>query len=91
MASGPFTNMVITNIPAWMSNHMSSKGWYEITYPYPNFNGCTVEVWDWINDFLPYILMGVIHAGIELNNVRKSNPPPPTLTARGHHSEGVPG
>ena len=20
--------------------------WDEITYPFPNFNGCTIEVWD---------------------------------------------
>ena len=28
------------SIPAWISNHMPSKVWYEITYPFPNFNGC---------------------------------------------------
>ena len=25
--------------------------WDEITYPFPNFNGCTVEVWEWISNF----------------------------------------
>ena len=29
-----------------MSKHMSSKVWGEIIQPFPNFNGCTVEVWD---------------------------------------------
>ena len=29
---------------AWISNHMLSKVWDEITYPYLNFNGCTAEV-----------------------------------------------
>ena len=24
--------------------------WDEITYPFPNFNGCTVEVWEWIGN-----------------------------------------
>ena len=34
----------LTLIPAWISNHMPSKVWDEITYPFLNFNGCTVEV-----------------------------------------------
>ena len=29
---------------AWISNHMSRKVWDGITYPFPNFNGCSVEV-----------------------------------------------
>ena len=40
----PFTNMVLTLIPAWISNHMSCNVWEEITYPFLTFNGCTVEV-----------------------------------------------
>ena len=31
-------------IPAWISNHMSCNVWDEITYPFLNLNGCTVEV-----------------------------------------------
>ena len=31
-------------ITTWMSNHMSIKVWDEITYPFLNFNGATVEV-----------------------------------------------
>ena len=34
--------------------------WDDITYPFPNFNGCTVEVWEWISNFIPPILMDVI-------------------------------
>ena len=30
--------------PEWINNHMSSKVWDEITYPFLNFNGATVEV-----------------------------------------------
>ena len=26
----------------------------EITYPFPNFNGATVKVWDWISKFTPH-------------------------------------
>ena len=33
-----------TLIPAWISNYMPCNVWDEITYPFLNFNGCTVEV-----------------------------------------------
>ena len=28
--------------------------WDEITYPFPNFNSCTVEVWEWISNFITH-------------------------------------
>ena len=28
--------------------------WDEITYPFQNFNDTTVEVWEWINNFIPH-------------------------------------
>ena len=37
----------LTLIPAWISKHMSSKVLDEITYPFLNFNGATVEVNRW--------------------------------------------
>ena len=45
---------------AWISNHMASKVWGEIIYPFPNFNGTTVEVWEWISNFIPHFIMDVI-------------------------------
>ena len=33
---------------------MSIKVSDEIAYPFPNFNGCTIEVWEWINNFIPH-------------------------------------
>ena len=27
-------------------NRMHSEVWHGITYPSPNFNGCTIEVWN---------------------------------------------
>ena len=30
---------------------MPSKMWDEITYPFLNVNGYTVEVWEWMNNF----------------------------------------
>ena len=32
----------------------------EITYPFPNFRGATVEVWECVINFIPYFIMGVI-------------------------------
>ena len=32
---GPFYSCGLTLIPAWINNHMTSKMWDEITYPFP--------------------------------------------------------
>ena len=37
-------SMINTLIPAWISNYIHYKMWDEITYPFLNFNGCTIEV-----------------------------------------------
>ena len=44
VASGPFYKHGLTLIPVWISNYIQYKVWDEITYPFPNFNGATVEV-----------------------------------------------
>ena len=31
---------------------MTSNVWDETTYPFPNFNGSTVEAWEWISNFI---------------------------------------
>ena len=34
-------------LPTWVpSNHTPGKVWDEIVCPFPNFNGCTVDVWE---------------------------------------------
>ena len=55
-------------ITAWMNNHILYKGWDEISYPFQNFNGCTVEVWDWICNFIPHFTEHVVltNAGIKV-------------------------
>ena len=40
--------------------------WYETAYPFPNFNGCNVEVWEWVNNFIPHIIMDVIKVLIQI-------------------------
>ena len=47
-------------INSGISNHMTHKIWNEITYQFPNFNGATVEVWEWISCFTLHCVMGVI-------------------------------
>ena len=32
---------------------MSIKAWDEIIHPFPNFNDAIVEVWEWIDNFIP--------------------------------------
>ena len=42
----------------------------EITYQFPNFSGYTVEVWEWISNLVPYIIIDVItypNTGIKVN------------------------
>ena len=56
----PFYLRGWTKILACMSIHMPSKLWGEITYPFPHFNGNTVEVWEWANKSTRHFIMDVI-------------------------------
>ena len=40
----------------------------EIIYPFPNFDGFTVEVWEWVSNFTHTVLdmWILIHGGIEV-------------------------
>ena len=49
-----------TLIPAWISNYIYYKMWYEITYPFSNFNGEAVEVWEWISNFISHFTVHII-------------------------------
>ena len=40
----------------WICNHMPSKVWGELTYP---FNSYTVEAWEWRYNIIPHIIVGV--------------------------------
>ena len=53
---------------------MPGKLWDENTNPIAkfqrlHFNGATIEVWKWISNFIPHLIMGeiAIHAGIKVN------------------------
>ena len=52
--------------------------WDEITYPFSNFNGATVEVWEWISYFIPHftrhVITSVSRLGLKLNHINKRGP-----------------
>ena len=58
----PFTNNIdkLHSQLTGISNHMPRKQWDKIIYPFPNFNGATTEVWEWISDFILLYKMDVI-------------------------------
>ena len=70
----PFYLHGLTLIPTWISSHIPSKVWDEITYPFLNFNGCTVEVWEWINNFTPHLIMDVIMLCMVMTQFAQDNP-----------------
>ena len=39
--------------PSIDNDYIDYKVWAEITYPFPNFNSATFEVWEWISNFIP--------------------------------------
>ena len=56
----PFHKHGLTLTPVLISNDMPNKVCDEIIYLFPNFNGCTVEVWEWIINVNPHFTMNVI-------------------------------
>ena len=58
--TGPLPLTWLILIPVWISNSILYKMWDEITYPFSNFNGCTVEVWEWMNNFIELFTVHVM-------------------------------
>ena len=61
-------------MPAWISNQIRYIVWEEIADSFPNFNGATVEVWEWIvsrHTLLDTWLL--IHAYYLSNNFRQQH------------------
>ena len=57
-------------ISTWLSNHIVSKVWHEITDPFPNFNGCSIEVWEWISKFISHLITDhVLQSYLEIPKV----------------------
>ena len=51
---GPIYKHGLTSIPAWICNSIHYKEWDEITYPFLYFNIFTVEVCEWMLNFIPH-------------------------------------
>ena len=60
LAQWSFHYHCLPSIPAWIRDYIHHKVWNEVIYPFPNFNGCTVEVWEWISHFIPHFIGHVI-------------------------------
>ena len=67
----------LTLMPANKYSHIYHKVWNKITYPFPNIRGYTVEVWEWISNFIPHF-MGCDYLsmlGLKLIHVSKKRGP----------------
>ena len=56
---------------------MPRKAWDEIIYPFKNFDGCTIDVLEWISNFHPTLNNGCDYLsmlGLKLNHVSKRGP-----------------
>ena len=58
----------LTLTPAWINDYIHYKVWDGITYPFPNINGSTVEVWEWNSNFTPHFIgmWLLIHTGVKV-------------------------
>ena len=52
--------MPFTVIPGWISNYIHYNVWDEITYLFPNFSSATIEIWEWIRNFILHFTGHVI-------------------------------
>ena len=57
---GLFYQYGLTLTLTCISNYIHYRVWNEVNYPFPNFNGCTTEVWKWIRNFIPHSIMDAI-------------------------------
>ena len=51
---------ICTLILAWKIDYIHYEAWDKITYAFSNFNGATVGVWEWMNNFIPHFTEHVI-------------------------------
>ena len=58
-ATAPRSPLIQTSILAWISNHMPSKVWDEISYPFAYIK-CRFDIGAWVSNFTPLFLMDVI-------------------------------
>ena len=59
----PFNLHGLTFILASISGYIDNGEYGEITYPFPNIDGTTIEVWEWMGNFVPNFTGHVITNG----------------------------
>ena len=66
---------------------MPNEVWDEITFPFRNFNGATIEIWEWISNFTPSHIMDITtyHTGIKVDQVSKRAPADKWISELGWH------
>ena len=57
---GTFYMDWLTLITPRISDQIPSEVWDKIPDPFPNFNGCIFDVWEWISYFIWHIIKDVI-------------------------------
>ena len=57
--------MSVKGIPVGISNFIHYQVWDKINNPFPNVNGCTVEIWEWMTNFILSFTGQVIGANFE--------------------------
>ena len=60
-----------------MSNCIHHNVWDGMLYPFPNFSSCTIEVWEWISNFISHFTGHVITYpcwDLKLKHVSKRGP-----------------
>ena len=65
--SNPVPGRGLSVITAWKSNYIHHEVWDEIKYPFLNFNGATVEVWEFISAFISHFPGLHTQVGIKVN------------------------
>ena len=51
---------LLSLIPPLISNHVIYKCGMKESFQFAKFNGATVEVWEWIDTFIPYFTGHVV-------------------------------
>ena len=77
---GPTLLTGINLIPACISNLIYYEIWDEITCPFANSNGTTIEVWEWINNFMALYWTCDYLSMLGLKSIHVSKMGPWTLT-----------
>ena len=64
-------NLLVTQdaIHFCLSYYIYYNKWDEVTYPFPTYNDATVEVWEWIHNFVPHFTMRLITYPCWVNSI----------------------